>query len=169
LSFLALLARGEELMCAHTEETSWSYQMDLSKPRSTLKGRSLRELEVEVGDREWAQLDEGVAVCRGDEYPTRGAPELAINVRVGGILEGTTVVVTGENRVLVDGFRAQLSELGDELVARDEQAARAEREARSRALSDRPRWWQNVWVVTIGGGAIAAVVAGLILYLVLGH
>lgn len=32
-----------------------------------------------------------------------------------------------------------------------------------------PPWWNNLWLVTIAGGAIAAVIAGLILYWVLSH
>jgi hypothetical protein len=90
--------------------------------------------------------------------------------------------VEGENRTLVEGVLPQAKELVDKKIeevrreAEEEQQRLADERSgegeivggsSTHSLAAAPPWWQNLWFVTVAGGVAAALIAGVILWLIL--
>lgn len=84
--------------------------------------------------------------------------------------------ITGGNEIVVNGLATRIDQLGTEASERRKarkKARQTEVTSTHVALSlDAPAstpWWNNTWLVTVGGGVIAALIVALIVWLISSH
>jgi hypothetical protein len=161
-NFVALVRRADELARAEMVRISWAYSVHMKQPTSTLKFDEIDELDREVTDEHWKHLFWADAICvgyRSEGYLAGNSLWLRVQTR----RFRTEVSLNGDSRTEVEGIIAQLRELGDKLLA---EQRRTEVTRRVRPLS---RLMGSPWTVTIVGGLVVALVAGVVLAVVLGH